>query len=246
MKRIALLLFLTACAALEIRAQEEPSILPEPAASPETNPAAADPEDQSPAVGAAPAGEQPSAELIIDAEETVANEPGIPAADEPLPQLEGQLPGEQNIFGDDLFGPGEFYTPSMPEIPSAPPIVEDPREQERKMRVKFRKLRARLEGDPDLLSLKEMAARAPSPEDHRAARRSYYALFFAKVRKADKSLSDYADKLEKQSVAGLYQTRIQPTVALNPPPEPQPAAQFIPPNQYPDALPLDEGPVALP
>ena len=246
MERIVLLLLLMACLAPRVGAQEETPAADASSPAPAATPAPVDPEDQAPMAGAPPASEQPSAELIIDAEETVANEPGLPAGDEPLPQLEGQLPGEQNIFGDDLFGPGEFYTPSMPEIPSAPPIVEDPREAERKMRVKFRKVRARLEGDPDLLSLKDMAARAPTPEDHRAARRSYYALFFAKVRKADKSLADYADKLEKQSVAGLYQTRIQPTVALNPPPEPQPAAQFIPPNQYPDVLPLDEEPVALP
>ena len=246
MKQIALLISLTACATLGLHAQEETPALPEAAASPTATPAPVDPEDQTPAAGAPPASEQPSAELIIDAEEAVAQEPGLPAGEEPLPQLEGQLPGEENIFGDDLFGPGELYSPAMPEIPSAPPVIEDPREQERKMRVKFRKVRARLQGDPDLLSLKDMAERAPTPEDRRAARRSYYALFFAKIRKADKSLADYADKLEKQSVAGLYQTRIQPTVALNPPPEPQPAAQFIPPNEYPDALPIDEEPIALP
>ena len=246
MKLVVKFILMVTCAAHGVRAQEEAPAPPETAASPVAAPAVVDPEDQEPAAGAPPAGEQPSAELIIDAEETVANEPGMPAADEPLPQLEGQFPGEQNIFGDDLFGPGEFYTPSMPEIPSTPPIIEDPREAERKMRVKFRKVRARLQGDPDLISLEDMAERAPTPEDYRAARRSYYALFFAKVRKADKSLADYADKLERQSVAGLYQTRIQPTVALNPPPEPQPAAQFIPPNQYPEALPIDEEPVALP
>lgn len=183
-------------------------------------------------------GEQPSAELIIEANEAVV--------DEPLPQLEGQLPGEENIFGDDLFGVPDFYTPTTPEIPSAPPVIEDPAELERKMRVKFRRLKARIENSPELQSLKEMANRAPTPEDYRAARRSYYALLFDKVRKADGSLKDYADKLEKQSVAPLYQTRIEPTIALNPPPQPQPQAQFIPVNEYPDALPMDEEPVALP
>lgn len=243
MNRFVPLALLAACLVSAGHAQEQDlPALPEAAATPEPLP----PEDQAPSAGAPPAGEQPSAELIIDAEETVAGDPGVPAADEPLPQLEGQIPGEENIFGDDLFGPGEFYAPSMPEIPSVPPIIEDPREAERKMRVKFRKLRARLIGDPELISLEDMAERAPTPEDYRAARRAYYALFFKKVRKADGSLKDYADKLEKQSVAGLYQTRIEPTVPLNPPPEPQPATQFVPPNQFPDALPLDEESVALP
>jgi hypothetical protein len=243
MKAITVSALAAMLAMVGARAQdEEIPALPAPA----TVPAPAAPEDQAPAQAAPSTGEQPSAELIIDAEETVANEPAAPGADEPLPQLEGQLPGEENIFGDDLFGPGEFYSPSMPEIPSAPPIVEDPREAERQLRVKFRRLKARLDADAELLSLKEMAERAPTPEDHRAARRAFYALFFKKVRKADNSLNDYADKLEKQSVAGLYQTRIEPTVALNPPPEPQPASQFIPPNEFPDSLPLSEEPVALP
>jgi hypothetical protein len=203
----------------------------------------------SPAVGSPnPAqADAPSAELINEAEETVATDPALPPGEEPLPALEGgQLPGEENIFGDDLFGPTDFYTPSMPTMPETPPMIEDPTELERKMRVKFRKLRARLQGDPQLLALKEMAERAPTPEDNRAARRSYYALFFNKVRTADSSMKDYADKLEKESVADLYQTRIEPTVALNPPPEPQPQAQFIPARQFPDLLPADEEPVALP
>jgi hypothetical protein len=245
MKRTALLFLLMSCAGVGVRAQDEATAAPE-AAAPEATPAALDPEDQEPAAGGPPEGEQPSAELIITAEETVANEPGLSPGDEPLPQLEGDFPGEENIFGDDLFGAPDLYTSSMPEFPSAPPVIEDPREAERKMRVKFRKIRARLQGDPELLSLEDMAAQAPTPEDYRAARRSYYALFFAKIRQADQSLKDYADKLEKQSVAGLYQTRIQPTVALNPPPQPQPAAEFVPPNQYPDLLPADEQPIALP
>lgn len=245
MKVIAASVLATVLAAAALAQEEDLPAMPEVAPTPETAPAAVNAENQAPAQGAPPDGEQPSAELIMEAEESVASEPGMPA-EEPLPQLDGQLPGEQNIFGDDLFGPSELYTPPMPDIPAAPPIIEDPREQERKMRVTFRKVRARLQSDPDLLSLKEMAERAPTPEDHRAARRAYYALLFKKVRKADSSLKDYADQLEKQSVAGLYQTRIQPTVALNPQPEPQPEARFVPPNEYPEALPLDEAPVALP
>lgn len=223
--KIAFLLALSLTSPV-IRAQEA---APDPSAAPSASP-----------------GDAPSAELIIDAEETVSKEPAVPG-EEPLPALEGgQLPGEQNIFGDDLFGQGELYTPPMPQMPEAPPIVEDPNEAERKMRVKFRKLKTGIESQPELVALKEMAARAATPEDYRAARRSYYALFFDRVKKADASLKDYADKLQKQSLADLYQTRIEPTVALNPPPEPQPAAQFIPPNEYPEALPVDEEPVALP
>jgi hypothetical protein len=226
MKKYLALLLACTLALGATRAQEEPS---ETAVPPEPSP-----------------GEQPSAELIIDAEQAVASEPGVPSPDEPLPQLEGQLPGEQNIFGDDLFGTSELYNPPAQEVPPTPPMIEDQGELERKMRVNFRKLKARIEAAPELAALKEMAGSARTPEDYRAARRSYYALFFDKVRKADASMKDYADTLEKQALAGLYETRIEPTVALNPPPQPQPQEQFIPAKQYPDLLPADEAPVALP
>lgn len=220
---ILMVLSLTAATA---RAQEAS---PEPSATPNPSPA-----------------EAPSAELIIDPEETVSKEPAVVPGEEPLPALDGKLPGEDNIFGDDLFGPAELYSPSAPSMPDAPPVIEDPNEAERKMRVKFRKMKTGIESQQDLIALKDMAKQARTPEDYRAARRAYYALFFDKVRKADPSMKDYADKLEKQSLADLYQTRIEPTVALNPPPEPQPRPEFIPEKQYPDLLPADEAPVALP
>jgi hypothetical protein len=151
------------------------------------------------------------------------------------------FPGEENIFGDDLFGAPELFdAPPMPSMPDRPPVLEDPKELERKMRVRLRRLKARLDTDPGLQELQEMADRAPTPEDRRAARRAYYALFFDRVRQADASLTEYADKLEKSSLAGLYQTRIEPTLAMNPPPQPQPQERFIPQPQFQDALPLEE------
>ncbi len=173
--------------------------------------------------------ETPSAELIIDAEKDIVGEPPREPGEEPLPPMDGALPGEEDIFGADLFGtPGTITAPQEPVIPPRPPLLEDPREAERKMRVQFRKVKAVLDRDPQLIELQEMAARAPTPEDQRAARRAYYALLFSKVRKADAKLSDYADTLESLSLAGLYQTRIEPTMPLNPPPQPQPQAKFIP------------------
>jgi len=206
-----------------------------PAATPTPGPAAAAPE-------------APSAELIIDAEEEVLEEPAMEAGEQPLPPMDGDgsLPGEENIFGADLFGAPDMFMPPMPDIPEVPPMIEDPKELERKMRVKLRRIKARLGQDPQLLELQDMARRAPTPEDHRAARRAYYALFFDKVRRADPSLADFADKLEEGSLAGLYQTRIEPTLALNPPPQPQPQERFIPKQQFPDVLAVDEEAIPLP
>lgn len=196
-----------------------------------------------------PSGDAPSAELIIDAEETVVKEPALAPGEQALPPMDGSLPGERDIFGQDLFGTPSMFAPeppSEPQIPERPPIIEDPQEAERKTRVQFRKVKAVIDRDPQVIELQDMAHRAPTPEDERAARRSYYTVFFHKIRKADPNLTAYADKLEAASLAPLYQTRIQPTEPLNPAPQPQPAAKFIPPPQFPEVEPLDERPVALP
>lgn len=226
-------------------AQEEEAP-PLPPVIVEEVPAAAPTPDSSPA--AAPAGDAPSAEMIIDAEEVVREEPAMEPDEQPLPPMDGDspFPGEENIFGADLFGAPDMFMPPMPDLPEVPPMIEDPQELERKMRVKLRRIKARLSQDPQLLELQDMAARAPTPEDRRAARRAYYALFFDKVRKADPGLSEFADGLEKSSLVGLYQTRIEPTLALNPPPQPQPQEKFIPKQEFPDVLPMDEESVPLP
>lgn len=195
--------------------------------------------------------EKPSAELIIDAEETVIKEPALEPGEQPLPVMDGKIPGEENIFGEDLFnasnsGATSLGAGGMPRIPPAPPVLEDPLEKERKMRIRLREIKARLDRDARLIELENMAARAPTPDDYRAARRAYYALFFDKVRRADATLKDYADRLEKESLVGLFQSRVEPTQPLREAPRPLPSARFLPPKQYPTSLPTDEQPVRLP
>ncbi len=183
---------------------------------------------------AAPTNEAPSAELIIDAEKDIAPPAPMAPGEEPLPDMNKPLPGEENIFGQDLFGTtGTTMEPPEPQIPARPPLLEDPGEAERKTRVQFRKVKAVLDRDPQLIELQAIADRASNSEDRRAARRAYYALFFQKVRKADPKLSDYADHLEASSLFYLYQTRVEPTLPLNPPPQPQPQARFIPKSEIP-------------
>lgn len=210
-----------------------PASAQEPAASPSPTPT-----------------EKPSAELIIDAEETIINEPALEPGEQPLPQMDAPFPGEADIFGDDLFGSPSTGTGGVrsraPRLPPPLPVLEDPLEVERKMRIRLSKIKARLDRDPRLIELQRLAGTAPTPEDYRAARRAYYALFFDRVRRADSSLKEHADKLEKESVAGLYQTRVVPTWPLRPPPQPQPQARFVPPKQYPQELPVNEEPVLLP
>ena len=183
----------------------------------------------------------PSAELIIEAERDVLTQPALFPGEEPLPPLDENFPDEENLFGPDLFNTGEAYQPSSEAIiPLRTPLLEDPQEVQRKMRIKFRKIKAVLEREPRLSELKQMVTSAPTPEDYRAAQRAYYALFFDQVRHRDKSLSQYADSLEEMALATLYQTRIEPTVALASPPDPQPQARFIPEPEYPLNLTVEE------
>ena len=243
LNRRAITLTFAAFAAFHPAAAQD-EVQPLPPVVPEETPAAT----ASPNPDAAAAAEAPSAELIIDAEEEVLEEPAMEPGEQPLPPMDGDgaLPGEENNFGADLFGAPDMFMPPMPDIPEVPPMIEDPKELERKMRVKMKRIKARLNQDPQLMELQAMAQRAPTPEDQRAARRAYYALFFEKVRKADPTLADFADKTEEGSLAGLYQTRIEPTLALNPPPQPQPQERFISRQQFPDVLALEEEAIPLP
>jgi hypothetical protein len=184
--------------------------------------------------------EEPSAELIIDAEETLLEDPMLDVDEDPLPPLgeDTFFPGEEDIFGADLFGGfGMNYTEVVvePIVPDRPPLIEDPKELERKQRIKLRRLSAVLKRDPQLLELEQLADQARTPEDRRAARRAYYALFYDKVRTTEPELSGYVDKLERASLVPLYQTRVEPTMAMNPPPQPQPQPQFIPQPVFPPA-----------
>ena len=195
--------------------------------------------------------EKPSAELIVEAEETIIKEPALQPGEESLPRMDGNFPGEDNIFGDDLFGDptgsmGGGSSPRAPRLPSVVPVLEDPLETERKMRIRLDRIKARLARDPGLVELEQLADTAPTPEDYRAARRAYYALFFDKVRRANSTLKDFADQLEEESLSGLFQTRITPTWPLREPPRPLPQARLVPPNQYPEEIPPGEQPVPLP
>ena len=187
--------------------------------------------------------EKPSALLINEAESTVVSDPGLDLTQEPLPAMDVPLPENDNIFGEALYAPEDVMQgPRAPVIPAPLPSMEDPFEKERKQKIRLRQIRARLQSDPRLEELRVMAERAPNPEDYRAARRAWYTLFFDRVRAADASLQDLADKLEKQALAGLYQTKVEPTWPLQPAPQPQPQARFVPPREFPD-LPADEEPV---
>jgi hypothetical protein len=97
-------------------------------------------------------------------------------------------------------------------------------EQERKLKISYQQARAKAEQDSDVASLLAKAKSATTFEGERAAYRKYYELLFKKMRKLDGSIAKKCDLMEKTYLARLAQTRIEPTIPLEPPPKPEPLA----------------------
>ena len=97
-------------------------------------------------------------------------------------------------------------------------------EQERKIKVRYQQVRSKVEQDPEVANLLEKAKTAATFEGERAAYRRYYELLFKKMRKLDNTLSKKCDLMEKTYLARLAQTRVEPTIPLEPPPKPEPLA----------------------
>jgi hypothetical protein len=110
---------------------------------------------------------------------------------------------------------------------SLPPTLSGPSAQEieRKLKVRYQEVRVQVEKDPAVRSLMEQSKAAKSFEDERAALREYYRLLFKKMKKADKDLTARCDRLEQAYLARLAQTRVEPTIPLNPPPTPAPLSE---------------------
>jgi len=113
---------------------------------------------------------------------------------------------------------------------SAPAAI-DPRtlaasgeEQERKVKLRYQQVRAKAELDPDVASLLAKTKTARTFEGERAAYRKYYELLFKKMKKLDSTLAKKCDLMEKTYLSRLAQSRVEPTIPLEPPPKPEPLA----------------------
>jgi flagellar biosynthesis/type III secretory pathway protein FliH len=125
----------------------------------------------------------------------------------------------------------DYVDPNQLLPTDAAPVPIDPRtlaaageEQERKIKIRYQQVRAKAEQDSDVASLLAKAKTATTFEGERAAYRKYYELLFKKMRKLDSSLSKKCDLMEKTYLARLAQTRVEPTIPLEPPPKPEPLA----------------------
>lgn len=152
----------------------------------------------------------------------------IPLPDESAP---AETPivseGELSTDGDAAFlDPATAPTEDLAVNPDLPPAPTGPTSSElsRNQRVRYQEVRTQAEKDPAVLAMREKAAKARTFEDERAALREYYRLLFARMRKIDKSLSARCNVMERAYIARLAQSRLEPTIPLNPPPTPEPLA----------------------
>ncbi len=125
----------------------------------------------------------------------------------------------------------EFLDPNQLLPTDSAPAAIDPRtlaasgeEQERKVKIRYQQVRAKAELDPDVASLLAKAKTARTFEGERAAYRKYYELLFKKMKKLDGTLAKKCDLMEKTYLSRLAQSRIEPTIPLEPPPKPEPLA----------------------
>lgn len=191
----------------------------EPATA-EATPATGSEVEPMPAAEAEPASSPASGEDIIP----LPPEPG--AAEMPIVS-DTEVPTTPNLSGP--AADSSFADPNavIPTDASLAPAAAGPSSQEieRKLKIRYQEVRIQVDKDPDVLSLLKQSKAAKSSEDERAALREYYRLLFKKMKKADKELTTKCDIMERAYIARLAQTRVEPTIPLNPPPTPKPLSE---------------------
>jgi len=193
---------------------------PTPAPSIDSAPSPAAPTGNNPAEPVTPAGKKPESEDVIPLppESGAAEAPMVSETDvAPVAK-----PGTDQALPDSAFAdPNSVIPDGSPAVPPAP-TGPSASEIERKLKVRYKEVRTEVEKDPAVRSLWEQAKSAKSFEDERSALREYYRLLFKKMKKVDKDLAARCDVMEQAYIARLAQSRIEPTIPLNPPPTPEP------------------------
>lgn len=124
-------------------------------------------------------------------------------------------PADASVLpGDSGDIPPLDIAPAMPSVPMG--------ESARVLLARYKEVRIRIDKDPEVVALRAKADAAKTPEDSRAALREYYRMLFAKIRKADPTLTARADAMENAYLTRLSQNQIEPTIPLHKPEPPTP------------------------
>lgn len=170
------------------------------------------------------AGEAEAAVVDQDAAAEAGNLPATPSDAEPIaaediipmaPMPDLALPDETLLDSSSLFI-------DEPPPPPAAIAIESEAQKQRDLMIRYREVRLKADEDPRVTAMRERAEAATSIEDQRAAYREYYRLLFDKVAQLDKSLKAKAEVMADAYIRRLAQSRLEPTIPLNPPPTPEP------------------------
>jgi type IV secretory pathway VirB10-like protein len=164
--------------------------------------------------------------------------PVTPPTTEPVPETPAEKPGEHVL---ELAPtppapllppptPAPEAMPLIPEIPQAPdkPVesgAEVKKEKKDKTqaaaddlleKIRFRQARTKALKDPKIQAEWDLAQNAKTDFEKREALENFYKRFYGKVLAIDPSLKKLVTTSQNRAVARLKQTRIDPTVAIDP------------------------------
>lgn len=145
-----------------------------------------------------------------------------------LPEEPAPLDADtENVLSGEVISTEETFIEPL-AFEDIPPPPVDPRvlaasseAEERRVKTSYKQARIKAEKDPALVGLLEKAKSASTFEAERAAYRAYYRELFRLMRKIDSSIAKKCDLMEKTYLTRLAQTRIEPTIPLEPPPKPE-------------------------
>ena len=128
----------------------------------------------------------------------------LPSAAQTLDDLKDLMPSSDS--------PREAYDPAT--------LAASGEEQERKAKIRYQQVRTQVDKEPEVASLLDKAKKARTFEGERAAYREYYRTLFRRMKKVDPTLAKKCDQMEKAYLDRMAQTRVEPTIPLEPPPKP--------------------------
>ena len=139
--------------------------------------------------------------------------------------LTGEVPSNSGE-SDAITDPNDLMPQDSPsQLPvDAAEFAAASEEQEIKVKIRYKETRLKVEKTPALEALLAKAKSARNFESERAAYREYYRELFRRMKKLDPTLTKKCDAMETAYLSRLAQTRIEPTIPLEPPPKPSPLA----------------------
>lgn len=211
-----ILLLCTIALPLGAIAQSEPAPSPTPEAPADPATAAEQPSAQADSPAETPESDPPVSIQTSDQDFLLLPEEPASAASDSETVLSGEVIATEETFVE----PMEFEDATPPPVDPRT-LAASSEAEERRLKIRYKQARVKAEKTPSLVALLDKAKSARTFEAERAAYRAYYRELFKLMRKSDSGISKLCDLMEKTYLTRLAQTRIEPTIPLEPPPKPE-------------------------